>query len=98
MSPETRVASPAAAPERSPARRMFTPRAAKVPMPVEAATRQGRVAMLAWDALGDGAAARAFLNTHDEELGARPIDLAIGSAAGLETVEALMVARQENAR
>lgn len=99
MSPDAPVAdaappeSPPAPAHRTPARRMFTRHAARVAMPVEAATRQGRIAMLAWETLGDGEAARAFLNTHDDELGRRPIALATESAAGLKKVEAVLAAR-----
>ena len=76
---------------------MFTRRAARVAMPADAAARQGRVAMLAWETLGDGEAVRAFLNTHDAELGARPIDLATESEAGLTTVAATIAARNGSA-
>lgn len=84
--------------QRSPMRKRFTPRSARVAMPVDAAARQGRVAMLAWEALGDGEAVRAFLNTHDVELGARPIDLATQSEAGLSTVTATIAALGGSAR
>ena len=91
--PQAETAPADSAPSnRSPGRKMFTRRTARVAMPVEAATRQGRVATLAWEAFGNGEAARAFLNTHDAELGARPIDLATESAAGLTTVEATIAA------
>lgn len=83
--------------QRSPGRKMFTRRTARVAMPVDAAARQGRVAMLAWEALGDGEAVRTFLNTHDDELGARPIDLATQSEAGLTTVAATIAARNGSA-
>lgn len=83
---------------RSPGRKMFTRRTARVAMPVDAASRQGRVAMLAWEALGDGEAVRNFLNTHDAELGARPIDLATQSEDGLSTVAATIAARNGSAR
>jgi uncharacterized protein (DUF2384 family) len=53
----------------------------------DAAARQGRAAKLAWDRFGDSAAAVAFLNTHDDALGGRPIDLAVASPAGLVAVE-----------
>lgn len=76
---------------------MFTRRAAKIPMPADAAARQGRIAMLAWETLGDGEAVRTFLNTHDDALGARPIDLATGSEAGLTTVAATLAALGERA-
>ena len=35
----------------------------------------------------------AFLNTHDESLGGRPIDLAVESADGLEAVARLLETR-----
>ena len=90
MSPEvtTEADTPAVAP--APRRQMFTRRAAKVAMPADAAARQGRVAMLAWETLGDGEAVRTFLNTHDDALGARPIDLATQSEAGLTTVSTMI--------
>jgi uncharacterized protein (DUF2384 family) len=94
LAPPTIADAPATPSLRSPARKMFTRRSARVAMPVEAATRQGRIAMLAWEALGDGEAVRTFLNTHDAELDARPIDLATASAAGLETVAALIATRK----
>jgi hypothetical protein len=59
----------------------------------EAAARQGRAARLAWEHMPEPGAAVAFLNTHDEALGGRPIDLAVASAAGLLAVEEALVAR-----
>lgn len=52
----------------------------------EAAARQGKVANLAWDRFRENAAVIAFLNTHDDALGGRPIDLAVESDAGLAKV------------
>ncbi len=59
----------------------------------EEAARQGRVARLAWEKLPQAGAAVAFLNTHDEALGGRPIDLAVASDAGLKAVEEALAAR-----
>ena len=53
----------------------------------EQAARQGRAATLAFEALRESTAVVAFLNTHDEALGGRPIDLAVTSDAGLAEVE-----------
>lgn len=53
----------------------------------DAAQRQGKAAKLAWDRFGDSAAAVAWLNTHDDSLGGRPIDLAVANAEGLAAVE-----------
>jgi hypothetical protein len=82
------VGSPEAAIEPAKPRRPFHPRKARVAMPVDAATRQGRAAMFAWEVLSDGEAVRLFLNTHDADLGGRPIDIATASTAGLAQVEA----------
>lgn len=57
------------------------------------AARQGQLARSAWTALGDRDAVVAFLNTHDEALGGRPIDLAVESAEGLTAVERAMTER-----
>ncbi|WP_375402600.1 antitoxin Xre/MbcA/ParS toxin-binding domain-containing protein [uncultured Sphingomonas sp.] len=57
------------------------------------ASRQGQVARVAWAALGDREAVMAFLNTHDDALGARPLDLAVASAEGLVAVEQAIAAR-----
>lgn len=59
----------------------------------EQADRQGQVARSAWTALGNRDAVVAFLNTHDETLGGRPLDLAVASAEGLTAVEQAMTAR-----
>lgn len=85
-------AEPAAAPPQRRRGAMFTKRPTKVPLPADAAARQGRLATLAWTALGDGEKARAFLNTHDDALGGRPIDLAIAGDDGLAAVEAAIAA------
>ena len=59
-------------------------------MAADAAARQGRVTKLAWDVLGERDAVLAFLNTHHETLGGRPLDLAIGDDDGLSRVEAAL--------
>lgn len=56
----------------------------------DAAARQGKAATLAWEKFRDSAAVVAFLNTHDDELGGRPIDLAVASADGLAAVERML--------
>lgn len=57
------------------------------------AARQGRASRLAFDALRQPAAVMAFLNTHDPELGGRPLDLAIASPEGLASVERVLATR-----
>lgn len=59
----------------------------------EEAERQGRAARLAWETFSQPGAAVAFLNTFDAQLGGRPIDLAVASAAGLLAVEQAVAAR-----
>ena len=51
------------------------------------AARQGRISRLAFETLRQPATVIAFLNTHDERLGGRPIDLAVASPQGLASVE-----------
>lgn len=62
------------------------------------AERQGRVSKLALEAFGKTEAVIAFLNTHDDELGGRPIDLAIASPDGLAAVEAVLATRMSRPR
>ncbi|WP_116091601.1 antitoxin Xre/MbcA/ParS toxin-binding domain-containing protein [Sphingomonas crusticola] len=59
----------------------------------EQAARQGRASRLAFDALREPAAVMAFLNSHDDALGGRPLDLAIASPEGLASVERALAAR-----
>ncbi|WP_213981849.1 antitoxin Xre/MbcA/ParS toxin-binding domain-containing protein [Sphingomonas sp. dw_22] len=61
-------------------------------LPADSAVRQGQVATLAFLKLGREEAT-AFLNTFDEALGGRPLDLAVASADGLRAVEAAIAAR-----
>lgn len=83
--PEGDATKPAAA---RPAGRHFRP--ARVAMERGAAERQGRIAQAAFLALGDRDAALAFLNTHDDALGQRPIDAAVSGADGLAAAERLL--------
>jgi len=64
-------------------------RASGTPLPREAAARQGRILQLAIATLGS-VDALAFMNAHSDELGGRPIDLAVASVDGLNAVEALL--------
>ena len=66
-----------------------------VRLPAESAARQGQVATLAFLKLGrEGATA--FLNTFDEALGGRPLDLAVASDEGLRAVEQAIAKRAES--
>jgi hypothetical protein len=55
-----------------------------------AAVRQGKLASLSYEKFRDFAKAKEFMNTHDETLGGRPIDLAVSSDEGLAAVEAFL--------
>lgn len=57
----------------------------------EEAARQSKVAHLAYEKMPAGTAL-AFLNTHHDALGGRPIDLAIESTVGLLAVERAITA------
>lgn len=59
----------------------------------EAAARQGQVTSMALQAFGDRHRVIAFLNTHDDSLGGRPLDLAIAGASGLAAVAGVMADR-----
>jgi uncharacterized protein (DUF2384 family) len=54
------------------------------------AERQGRVSNIALQILGGSGAAIDFLNTHDEALGGRPLDIAIASEEGLDAVKRVL--------
>jgi hypothetical protein len=55
--------------------------------------RQSRIALLAFQCLPDRETALLFLNSDDETLGGRPIDIASASEAGAERVAAALRAR-----
>ncbi len=87
------VAPPVA--EAAPAKpeyKRFRKRFDTVRLSPEAAARQGKAATLAFEKFRDSAAVVAFLNTHNDALGGRPIDLAVESAEGLAAVTALLAA------
>lgn len=74
----------------------FRKRFDTVRLSAECAERQGRVARLAFEALGREGATL-FLNSHDPALGSRPLDLAIASPEGLSAVERAIAARKADA-
>jgi len=94
--PEGEIAPDAdTTPEGAPAKpeyKRFRKRFDTVRLSPEAASRQGKAATAAWLKLGKEASIL-FLNTHDDALGGRPIDLAVESAEGLKAVEAALAAR-----
>ncbi|MHA6721177.1 hypothetical protein ACX40Y_17220 [Sphingomonas sp. RS6] len=79
---------------RAPARKQFRSKFGMPRPSPDSLERQSRVTLLAWNLLG-GDAAIAFLNSHDEALGGRPLDLAVASAHGCEAVEQAITARAE---
>ena len=89
---EAPAETPAETP-RKPGAMRFQRKYTTVRLTPDQATRQGQVATSAFRRFGERDKAMAFLNGHDEALGGRPLDLAIASAEGLETVEAAMAAR-----
>lgn len=75
-----------------PKAKFFRKKFTTVRLPADSAVRQGRVATLAFEKLGRDAATE-FLNTFDEALGARPLDLAVASDDGLRAVEQAIAKR-----
>ncbi|MEN3749616.1 antitoxin Xre/MbcA/ParS toxin-binding domain-containing protein [Sphingomonas sp. HF-S3] len=86
---EADPAQPEARPRTKPFRKKFT----TVRLDPASAARQSRIALFAWDKLGGKDGASAFLNSHDDALGGRPLDLAVASDAGLAAVEQAITAR-----
>lgn len=76
-------------PKTKPFRRRFD----GVRLAPDAAARQGKAATLAWERFRENAAVIAYLNTHDDALGGRPIDLAVASEEGLRAVKQDLDAR-----
>lgn len=72
---------------KKPIRRAFRSSYGAIPFARDSAERQSKAALLAWEVLGGREPATEFLNNHNEELGARPIDLAIANAEGLDAVK-----------
>lgn len=68
-------------------------RFAGVKLSPRAAERQGLVVKLALNSFAAPAAATAFLNTINDALGGRPIDLAVASEEGLRAVAASLAAK-----
>ncbi len=67
-------------------RKRFDGRWSKQRLLPEEAERQGRIAQIAWKVM-DRDQALVFLNSHSDELGGRPLDVAIKSADGFALVE-----------
>jgi len=93
MSEEAAAAPQPEASTGKPEYKRFRRRFDAVRLSPEAAARQGKAATLAFEKFRDSAAVVAFLYTHDDALGGRPIDLAVESAEGLKAVEAALAAR-----
>jgi len=99
LSEETELAPAAPADEAQPApKRGRTFRKSRPPMLQAAAARQARIASLAWTTLGNRERVMEFLNADHAELGARPLDLAIASDAGLARVEHVLLAMADAPR
>ena len=76
-----------------PQTKRFRKRFDSVRLSPDAAARQGKAATAAFLRLKDRDAMISFLNTHDDALGGRPIDLAVESDAGLKAVEDALAAK-----
>jgi hypothetical protein len=77
---------------REPNRRQFRSSFGRPRPSADSLERQSRVALLAWNLLG-GDSAIQFLNSHDDALGGRPLDLAVANPIGCEAVEQAITAR-----
>lgn len=86
--PEAEASAPTGKPEYKRFRRRFD----TVRLSPEAAARQGKAATLAFEKFRDSATVVSFLNTHNDALSGRPIDLAVESPEGLAAVAALLAA------
>jgi len=79
---------PAAAPAkpRMPFRRFV----AKTRMTPDDARRQSSIVQAAWKSFGEREPAMAFLNTHQDDLDGRPLDIATASDEGLAAVQKML--------
>lgn len=66
---------------------------AKVRMDTEDARRQSSIVQAAWKSFGEREPAMAFLNTHQDGIEGRPLDIATASDEGLAAVERLLAER-----
>jgi hypothetical protein len=80
--------APAAKP-RMPFRRFV----AKTRMTPDDARRQSSIVQAAWKSFGEREPAMAFLNTHQDELDGRPLDIATASDEGLAAIQQLLAER-----
>lgn len=77
----------------SPRRPQFRRFVAKVRMSPDESRRQSSVVQVAWKSFGERDRAMAFLNTHDEELAGKPLEIAMESDDGLIAVEQVLARR-----
>ncbi|WP_227698697.1 antitoxin Xre/MbcA/ParS toxin-binding domain-containing protein [Sphingomonas hengshuiensis] len=96
--PVEAVAAPVAETNEKPQFKRFRKRFDTVRLTPDAAQRQGKAATLAWEAFRDRDKVVAFLNTHDDTLGGRPIDLVVESAEGFDRVVQALDAHSAAAR
>jgi len=80
--PAATVNTALTAPKPKPFRNKYT----TLRLSTDAVERQSRITLLAWNLLGADSAI-AFLNSYNDALGGRPLDLAVASADGYEAVE-----------
>ncbi len=75
--------------------RRFRPRSDAPRLSPDQANRQGEASRLAFEAFRASDLAVAFLNTHDDSVGGRPIDIAIASPDGLLSVRRMLAERMQ---
>jgi len=66
---------------------------AKVRMTPDDARRQSSIVQAAWKSFGEREPAMAFLNTHQDGLDGRPLDIATASDEGLAAVQKMLAER-----
>lgn len=82
---------PAHAESERPARRAFSSRGKAVKATPDVVARQAKITLLAFQAHDERADALAFLNSHSDVLGGRPIDAAGQDDAGLAAASELLM-------
>ncbi|MCW3798248.1 DUF2384 domain-containing protein [Sphingomonas sp. BN140010] len=83
---------PAAATPAKP-RMAFRRSAPKIRMTPDDARRQSSIVQAAWKSFGEREPAMAFLNTHQDGLEGRPLDIATSSDEGLAAVQQMLAER-----
>ena len=89
----TTEATQADAPAVNPRKPQFRRFVAKVRLTPDQTRRQSTAVQIAWKSFGERDGAMAFLNSHDDELAGKPLEIAMGSDEGLTAVEQVLARR-----